>query len=160
MRSPSITERITRDNHAMVLKDGTERIEAIYREHFAFVYRSIISSAGACRVSSTAKSSAVPLLRLRSNYLNLADEIADEFYLVGFREFHVAELIFDHDNQFKNIDLIVAEIVREVRVSRYRIDVSCRMLGDERSDLAGDEAFFLSRCSSRRCPASHDHPPY
>src|SRR3954452_17704734 len=127
--------------------------------HFAFCISRSFSSAGACRVSSTAKASAVPLLRLRSNYLNLANEIADEFYLVGFREFHVAELVFDHDNQFKNIDLIVPEIVREVRVGRDRFDVSCRMLGDERSDLARDEAFFLNRSSSRGFPASHDQPP-
>jgi hypothetical protein len=57
---------------------------------------------------------------LRPNHFNLADEIADEFYPIGFvRDFHVAELIFDHDNQFNNnIELVEPEIVREVCVSR------------------------------------------
>jgi hypothetical protein len=98
---------------------------------------------------------------LRSNLFNLADEIADEFYLIGFlRDFHVDELIFDHDNQFKNIELVVPEIVREVRVSRDRFDIDSQMLGDKRADLARDEAFYLSRCSSSQCPASHDSVPH
>jgi hypothetical protein len=81
---------------------------------------------------------------LRPNHFNLADEIADEFYPIGFvRDFHVAELIFDHDNQFNNIELVEPEIVREVRVSRDRFDIDFQMLGDERADLARDGAFFL-----------------
>jgi hypothetical protein len=77
---------------------------------------------------------------LRSNHFNLADEIADEFYPIGFvRDFPVDELIFDHDNQFNNIELVESEIVREVRVSRDRFDIDFQMLGDERANVLATE---------------------
>jgi hypothetical protein len=94
---------------------------------------------------------------------DVADQIADDIYPVDIviRDFHIDELILDHDHQFQTVEPIGPQIISEVCFIRYTFDVDAQMVGNESADIFGGKAFFHGRCSSTRCQATdgHDKPP-
>jgi hypothetical protein len=81
--------------------------------------------------------------------LNVADQIADDFHLIGIivRDFHAGELIFDQHHQFKTIEPVSPKIVTEVRFIRDMLDIDLQMLGNKRADLIAFKTFFAGRRS-------------
>ena len=78
-----------------------------------------------------------PFLACVDPVFNVADEISDDFDLVGIviRDLQAAESVFDHDHQFKTIEPVGPEIVYEVRLIGHTFDVYVQMLGNESADL-------------------------
>jgi hypothetical protein len=94
--------------------------------------------------------------------LNVADEIANEFNLIGVavHDFHVNESIFDLHQQFQTIKPVSTEIVTEVRFIRDTSDIDAKMLGNDRADLGDFEAFTSGyRLSEAQDIEGHDEPP-
>jgi hypothetical protein len=84
---------------------------------------------------------------------DVADEIANEFYLVAFvHDSSVCESVFKEDRQCKNIDQVEPKIVSEVRFIADRLDIGTQMLSDTNADPARKKFFF----QSRQCQAGHE----
>ena len=83
----------------------------------------------------------------------MPDEIADDAHLIGFiiRNFHVFELIFDHDHQFEAIEPVGAEIIGEVRFLRDPLDVDAQMLCNERAKSGWPSGRLPSFSDSKMC---------
>ncbi len=83
---------------------------------------------------------------------NVADEISDDLDPVRIiiRDLQPAELVLDHDHQFKKIKPVGPEIFNEMRVVGDTFDVHGQVLGNESADPNGIKAVFRSRCSLHR----------
>jgi hypothetical protein len=64
-------------------------------------------------------------------------EIANDLYLLDIvvRDFHAGESVLDGQHQLDPIERIGAEIVREVRFTRDKLDVDAELFGDERAHI-------------------------
>jgi hypothetical protein len=115
-----------------------------------------------CRSDTTGKGPTTPRHRSDPRIVNVADEITNDFNLIGvtIHDFHARKLIFDQYQQFQTIKPVGPQIVTEVRFVRDTPDIDAEMRGNKRADLIDFEA-FPSGCSLRKAQATegHDEPP-
>ena len=76
----------------------------------------------------------------------MTDETAHRFYLIGFvGDLPLcAELLFEYDHQFNNIEQVESKILAQVRVIVDTFDIDAHMLRDMSADFGCKKSFFLN----------------
>ena len=84
---------------------------------------------------------------LIAHAFDVADQVADDIYLVDIAigDFHVGELVLDHDHQFQPVEPVGPQIISEVRFIRDTLDVDAQMVGNDSADIVVRRALSHSR---------------
>lgn len=111
-----------------------------------------------CGSDTTGEGPPTPRHRSDPRIVNVADEIANDFNLIGVsvHDFHASKLIFYQYQQFQTIKPVGPQIVTEVRLVRDTPDIDAEMRGNKRADLVDFDA-FASGCSLSHAQASEGH---
>jgi hypothetical protein len=94
------------------------------------------------------------------NAFDVADEIANEFELIGIviRDFHTNEMIFDKYHQLDAVEPVGPEIVSKVRFIRDPLDIDIQVVGNESADRDFKAFFNCHSLLSGQAIEGHDEP--